>query len=88
MRGLTVTDVDGCGVQRGEIRYYRGVKLEVRLMPKIMFELVVSEIPVEDVIEAAQSVLYTGEVGDGKIFVEEERRVVKIRTQEEGIEAI
>lgn len=88
VKGLTVSNVEGCGVQKGEVRYYRGVKLEVRLMPKVMFELVVSEIPVEDVIKAAQSVLCTGEVGDGKIFVEEERQVIRIRTKEEGVMAI
>ena len=82
--GMTVTRVEGCGVQRAEVRYYRGVKTEVRLMPKIMFEMVVSEIPVESIVKKAREVLYTGEIGDGKIFVEEEQNAIKIRTKEEG----
>lgn len=86
--GMTVTRVEGCGVQRAEVRYYRGVKAEVRLLPKVMFEMVVSEVPVESIIKKAREVLYTGEIGDGKIFVEEEQNAFKIRTKEEGKPAL
>ncbi|TYQ12729.1 UNVERIFIED_CONTAM: nitrogen regulatory protein P-II family [Acetivibrio alkalicellulosi] len=88
IKGMTVTRVEGCGVQRVEVRYYRGVKTEVRLLPKVMFEMVVSEIPVESIVKTAREVLYTGEIGDGKIFVEEEQSVFKIRTKEEGKTAL
>ncbi|WKY44050.1 P-II family nitrogen regulator [Eubacteriaceae bacterium ES2] len=88
VKGLTVSDVEGCGVQKGEMRYYRGSQLEVRLLPKIKFELLIPEVQMEGVLKEAQSVLFTGEVGDGKIFVEEEKRVIRIRTQEEGLEAV
>jgi len=86
--GMTVTRVKGCGVQRAEVRYYRGIKTEVRLLPKVMFEMVVSEIPVEEIVKKARKVLYTGEIGDGKIFVEEEENVIKIRTKQEGRAAL
>lgn len=86
--GMTVTEVEGCGVQRAEVRYYRGIKSEVRLLPKVMFEMVVSEISVEAIAAKAKEVLYTGKIGDGKIFVEEENRAIKIRTGQEGQKAL
>ena len=88
VNGITVTMVEGCGVQRAVVRYFRGVKSEVRLLPKVMFEMVVPEKLVEKIIVKARDILYTGEIGDGKIFVEEERNVVKIRTKEEGKKAL
>ena len=88
VNGMTVTRVEGCGVQRAVVRYFRGVKSEVRLLPKVMFEVVVSENKTESIIEKAREVLYTGEIGDGKIFVEEERKAIKIRTKEEGLKAL
>lgn len=81
--GMTVTNVEGCGVQRAEVRYYRGVKSEVRLLPKVMFEVVVSESIVDKIIAKAKEVLHTGKIGDGKIFVSDIKRVVRIRTGEE-----
>lgn len=86
--GMTVTSCTGCGVQKASVRFYRGNAKEVRLLPKVMFEIVVSEIPVETIIKKAREVLCTGEIGDGKIFVEEEMRAIKIRTQEEGVKAL
>jgi nitrogen regulatory protein PII len=86
--GMTITLVEGSGVQKASIRYYRGVKEEVRLMPKIKIEMIVSAVPVQDIIDTSLKVLQTGEMGDGKIFVSEELRVVKIRTGEEGAAAL
>ena len=86
--GMTITAVEGCGVKRGHVRYYWGVKEEIRLMPKIKVEMIVCEVPVQAVIDAALETLRTGEIGDGKIFVSEELRVVKIRTGEEGRSAL
>jgi nitrogen regulatory protein PII len=86
--GMTITLVEGSGVQKASIRYYRGVKEEVKLIPKIKIEMIVCEVPVQAVIDTALKVLRTGEMGDGKIFVSEELRVVKIRTGEEGKAAL
>jgi Amt family ammonium transporter len=86
--GMTVTQVMGCGVQKGSGSMYRGVEMDATLLPKIKLEVVVSSIPVEDVIEAAKKALYTGHIGDGKIFVYSLDNVVKIRTGEEGREAL
>ncbi|MDD3231147.1 MAG: ammonium transporter [Oscillospiraceae bacterium] len=87
--GMTVTNVLGCGTQKGRSEYYRGVKVEdINLLPKIKLEMVVSAIPVEKVIETAKKILYTGHIGDGKIFVYDVRDVVKVRTGEEGYEAL
>lgn len=88
VNGITVTMVEGCGVQYAVVRYFRGVKAEMRLLPKVMFEMVISDIPVESVVKAARDVLYTGNIGDGKIFVEEELAVYKVRTDEEGKNAL
>ncbi len=86
--GMTVTQVMGCGVQKGSGDMYRGVEMDSTLLPKIKLEVVVSKIPVEDVIEAAKKTLYTGHIGDGKIFVYSLDNVVKIRTGEEGALAL
>jgi Amt family ammonium transporter len=86
--GMTVTQVMGCGVQKGSGNMYRGVEMDATLLPKIKLEVVVSKIPVEDVIEAAKKALYTGHIGDGKIFVYTLDNVVKIRTGEEGALAL
>ncbi len=86
--GMTVTQVLGCGVQKGKTEYYRGVELEVNLLPKVQVEIVVSKVPVRIVIETAKEVLYTGHIGDGKIFVYDVENVVKIRTGEEGYDAL
>ena len=86
--GMTVTQVMGCGVQRGAGERYRGVEVDATLNPKVKVEVVVSEIPVEKVIEAAKKALYTGHIGDGKIFVYNVDKVVKIRTGEEDYAAL
>ncbi len=86
--GMTVTHVMGYGAQKGKPEYYRGVPLETNLLPKLQVEMVVSAIPVRDVIETAKKALYTGHIGDGKIFVYDVENVVKIRTGEEGYDAL
>ena len=86
--GMTVTQVMGCGIQKGAGEMYRGVEMDVTLLPKVKVEVVVSKIPVEAVIEAAKKTLYTGHIGDGKIFVYPVEKVVKIRTGEEDFAAL
>ena len=86
--GMTVTQVLGCGMQKGRPEYYRGVAVEMNLLPKIEVEIVVCKIPVRTVIETAKKVLYTGHIGDGKIFVYDVENVVKVRTGEEGYDAL
>ena len=86
--GMTVTQVMGCGIQKGAGEMYRGVELDATLLPKVKIEVVVSKIPVETVVEAAKKALYTGHIGDGKIFVYNVARVVKIRTGEEDYAAL
>lgn len=86
--GMTVTQVMGCGIQRGAGEMYRGVEMDATLLPKVKVEVVVSKIPVEDVVEAAKKALYTGHIGDGKIFVYNVDRVVKVRTGEEDFAAL
>lgn len=86
--GMTVTQVMGCGIEKGSGEKYRGVEVDATLLPKVKVEVVVSSIPVDDVIEAAKKVLYTGRIGDGKIFVYDVDRVVKIRTGEENQAAL
>jgi len=86
--GMTVTQVMGCGIQKGAGEYYRGVELDATLLPKIKVEVIVSKIPVEHVIEAAKKALYTGHIGDGKIFVYDVTKVVKVRTGEEDYAAL
>ncbi|MBO6019983.1 MAG: ammonium transporter, partial [Clostridia bacterium] len=86
--GMTVSHVLGCGVQKGQPEYYRGVPVEATLLPKIQVDIVVSKVPVRHVIETAKKVLYTGHIGDGKIFVYDVENVVKVRTGEEGYDAL
>ena len=86
--GMTVTNVLGCGQQHGNVQKYRGVEMDMTLLPKIKVDIVVSEVPVELVVTAAKEVLYTGNIGDGKIFVYDVENVVKVRTGEEGYEAL
>ena len=86
--GMTVAHVMGYGIQKGQPEYYRGVEVETDLRPKVQMDIVVSAIPVRDMIETAKKVLYTGHIGDGKIFVYDVENVVKIRTGEEGYDAL
>ena len=86
--GMTVSHVMGYGMQKGHTEYYRGVAVETDLRPKVQMDIVVSAIPVRDVIETAKKVLYTGHIGDGKIFVYDVENVVKVRTGEEGYDAL
>ncbi|HJB45210.1 MAG TPA: ammonium transporter [Candidatus Mediterraneibacter surreyensis] len=86
--GITMTQVMGCGIQKGAGEKYRGVELDANLIPKVKVEVVVSKIPVDSVIEAAKKALYTGHIGDGKIFVYNVTKVVKVRTGEEDFAAL
>ena len=87
--GMTVTKVLGCGVQKGKTGYYRGVKIEsMDLNPKVQVDIVVSAVPVRTLVEAAKKALYTGNIGDGKIFVYDVENVIKVRTGEEGFDAL
>ena len=86
--GMTVTQVMGCGIQRGAGEKYRGVEMDATLLPKVKLEIIVGNIPVDQVIEAAKKSLYTGHIGDGKIFVYDVAKVVKIRTGEEDLSAL
>ncbi len=86
--GITMTQVMGCGIQNGASEKYRGVEMDANLLPKIKVEVVVSKIPVDAVIDAAKKALYTGHIGDGKIFVYQVARVVKVRTGEEDYAAL
>ena len=86
--GMTVSQVYGCGLQRGHQETYRGQSFDVNLVPKIKIEVVVCEIPVETVLDTAQKILRTGKIGDGKIFVYELNDAVRIRTGDRGVAAI
>lgn len=86
--GMTVISAYGCGMQKGNSEFYRGVKLEMQLIPKVMVEIVITVVPLDLVIKTAKQALYTGNIGDGKIFVYGVDRAIKIRTGEEGIDAI
>lgn len=86
--GMTVIHVVGCGLQKGSNQYYRGVPMEINLLPKIQVEIVVTKVPVEKVVEAAKKALYTGNIGDGKIFIYNVEDVIKIRTGETGYDAM
>lgn len=86
--GMTVTQVLGCGTQKGAPEYYRGVPVEMQLLPKIQVEMVISKVPTMDVINAARQALYTGHIGDGKIFVYDVEDVFKVRTGESGYDAL
>ncbi len=86
--GITVTQVLGCGTQKGTAEYYRGVPVEFTLLPKIKVEVIVSAVPVAKVVAAAKEALYTGHIGDGKIFVYDVAEVIKVRTGESGFDAL
>ena len=86
--GMTVSQVFGCGLQKGHQEVYRGKKYDINLVPKIKIETIVCEIPVDTVLEAAQRVLRTGNFGDGKIFITELTDAIRIRTGQRGPEAI
>ena len=87
--GVTVTNVLGCGMQKGQGGdYYRGAKIEVNLLPKVKAEIAICAVPLPKVIDTAKSVLYTGHIGDGKLFIYDIENVVKIRTGEEGFDAL
>ena len=83
--GITVTNVLGCGMQKGQTGYYRGAPIEVNLLPKVKAEIAVCAVPVRKVIDAARAALYTGNIGDGKLFIYD---IIKIRTGEEGYDAL
>ena len=85
---MTVTQVMGCGVQKGAGEKYRGVEMDATLLPKVKVEVIVGNIPVEKVVDAAKKALYTGHIGDGKIFVYNVDKVVKVRTGEEDLDAL
>ncbi len=86
--GLTVTNVMGYGIQKGHAEYYRGVPVETHLLPKIKVEVVVCKVPVDLLVDTVKKVLYTGNVGDGKIFIYDVENVIKVRTGEEGCDAL
>ena len=86
--GMTLSHVMCCGLQKGHPEFYRGVEVEPTLLPKVQLDVVVSKVPVRRVIETAKKVLYTGNIGDGKIFVYDVENVVKVRTGEEGYDAL
>ena len=86
--GMTVTNAMGCGMQKGAAEYYRGVPVEARLLPKVKVEVVVCKVPVETVVETVKQALYTGKIGDGKIFVYDVENVLKVRTGESGYDAL
>ncbi len=86
--GMTVSHVMGCGLQKGKPEYYRGVPVEANLLPKVQVDIVVAKVPVESVVETAKKILYTGHIGDGKIFVYDVENVIKVRTGEEGFDAL
>ena len=86
--GITVTQVLGCGTQKGNPKFYRGIEVDMVLLPKVKVEVVVSKVPVTEVINTAKKVLYTGNYGDGKIFIYDVENVIKVRTGEEGFDAL
>ncbi len=86
--GMTVTQVLGCGMQKGGQEYYRGVRVETTLLPKVKIEIVICKVPLEQMIDTVKKALYTGNVGDGKIFIYNVENVIKVRTGEEGYQAL
>jgi len=86
--GLTVTNVLGYGMQKGHTEYYRGAPVKTRLLPKVQVDIVVCKIPTETVVDTVKKALYTGNMGDGKIFIYDVENVIKIRTGEEGYDAL
>jgi len=89
VNGLTVTQVLGCGAQKGNTAYYRGVRMQgTKLLPKVKVEVILAKIPTSVVVDTIQKVLYSGKIGDGKIFVYDVEDVVKVRTGESGYDAL
>lgn len=86
--GMTCTQVMGCGIQKGAGEKYRGVEMDVTVLPKVKVEVIIGSIPVEKVVETVKKTLYTGCVGDGKIFVYNVQKVIKVRTGEEDLDAL
>ena len=87
--GMTVTNVFGYGVQKGHATtYYRGAPVEARLLPKVKIDVVISRIPIQTLVDTAKEALYTGKVGDGKIFIYDVEQVVKVRTGQTGYDAL
>ncbi len=86
--GMTVTNVMGCGMQKGRSEYYRGIPVDINLLPKVKVEVVVCKTPVQKVVDAAKEALYTGNIGDGKIFIYDMENAIKVRTGEEGCAAL
>jgi nitrogen regulatory protein P-II 1 len=86
--GMTVTQVSGCGMQKGHMEYYRGVSIDTNMYPNVKVEVVVCLVPVELVIDTVRKVLYTGELGDGMVFVYNLENVIRVRTGEEGKAAL
>jgi nitrogen regulatory protein PII len=86
--GMTVVNVFGYGVQKGHTTYYRGVETDADLLPKVRMEVVISKVPLQKVIETARKALYTGNIGDGKIFVYDVENVIRVSTGEEGAQAL
>ena len=86
--GMTVTQVLGCGMQKGQLGYYRGVPVESTLLPKVKIEIVVCKVPVDLLVDTVKKALYTGSIGDGKIFLYSVENVIKVRTGEEGYDAL
>ncbi|SHJ54323.1 P-II family nitrogen regulator [Parasporobacterium paucivorans] len=86
--GMTVSNVSGCGLQRGHKEYYRGTPVEIKLLAKVKVEIVICEIPVDKLVETVKKVLYTGNIGDGKIFVYDVVNVIRISDGTEGIDAL
>jgi nitrogen regulatory protein PII len=86
--GMTVVNVFGYGVQKGHTTYYRGVETDADLLPKVRVEVVISTVPLQQVIETARKALYTGNIGDGKIFVYDVENVIRVSTGEEGAQAL
>lgn len=86
--GITVSSVLGCGVQKGHKEYYRGTAVDIKLLPKVKIEIVVCEVPVDLLVETAKKVLYTGKIGDGKIFVYDVMNVIRISNGAEGRDAL
>ncbi|MDF2504922.1 MULTISPECIES: P-II family nitrogen regulator [Clostridium] len=86
--GMTVSNVLGCGMQKGHKEYYRGTTVDIKLLPKIKVEIVVCDVPVESVVEIAKKILHTGKIGDGKIFVYDVQNVIRISSGDEGRDAL
>lgn len=86
--GMTVSNVLGCGTQKGRKEYYRGVSVDINLLHKVKIEIVVCEVPVDTVVDTATKVLRTGKIGDGKIFIYDVANVIRVRTGEQGWDAL